>query len=483
MKKPSAIYAVILLQIFLPVFLSCGNSSYSPGKPVNSGPAIGGFDSSDYGYAVYDIENSALVMDHNINSAFIPASVTKLMTSVFALETLGKGYRFSTDILHTGSIEEGIIRGDLYIKGSGDPELSAYSLSLMAAGMRSKKIRGLTGGFYYDESIMPGEDHLDPGMSDCATYNSGIGAINLNKNAINLVRRSGSDGSFTYEFVPSVPSITFVTYDEKPVFPFVSYSFTSGREIWKVPSVKVLSSRHTLPVKKTALFTAWNFYNMCMINGIKLNEPRPGKTPDNAELLYRHRSRPLQEIIPDMLQESDNLTAEVLGRAALSKYRGADFSLSFTDAASEFFRHEFPLVGWEGFIINNASGLSSASRITPEETVTVLISLYHNYGIENMLSMSGESGTLRNRLEEPGTIYRVYGKTGTIFYASALAGLVYGSSGRRYIFAVFINDRKRRSHIDSKASKGLNDSIEAGRWTKRATDAIDKFVEGIISIL
>ena len=465
--------------------LYCKKDSLSPGIPVNSGPAIKGFSSHEYGYAVYDIKNRRLVMDHNIYTGFIPASVTKLFTAVFAYKTLGRNFTFSTEIYYTGKIINGEITGDLYIKGTGDPELTVYDLALLAEQLEEEGVKAVAGNFYYDETLFRQQEVFDSNMPDYASYNSGIGALNLNKNTIQAVRRDGENNEpFYYEFLPHVESITSVTYNEPPVFPYISYSYENEKETWNLPSKKIIAPRYILPVKRTGSYTASVFAILCSIHGIILKNPVPAPVPGNSKELCRHTGRQLDKIIPDMLISSDNLTAEILGRLAYKRYSEDEgSSMDFTQAAAFFFKEQFSSVTSGDFRLINASGLSSRNRLTPEQALAFLIDLSREFRLESMLPMSGERGTLRSRLDTPVTAYRVYAKTGSIYYSSALAGLFYGSSGRKYLFALFIDSKESRKHLDSKKIKDMADSATAGRWTKKAVRAADSFISGIINKL
>ncbi|HPS57188.1 MAG TPA: D-alanyl-D-alanine carboxypeptidase [Spirochaetota bacterium] len=485
MKKILNIFIYLVTTALALSVLCCGGDPDSPGTPVNSGPPVNGFNSSDYGYAVYDVEHHRLVMDHNIYSPFIPASVTKLVTAIFAFQTLGPDFTFSTDIFYTGKISKGVITGDIYIKGSGDPELSVSGLALLAHKLKDEGVTAVQGNFYYDESAVKTQEMLDPNMADYAPYNSGIGALNLNKNTIQVVRRKGgNDNSFYYDFLPSVSSITSEINEGTPVFPFVSYSYRNRKETWLLPSKNIIAPRYQLPVKHTGSYTASVFSGLCSIHGIKLKDPLPGTIPGNSKNLCSHTGRTLSEIIPDMLISSDNLTAEVLGRTACKQYSNdAGHNINFPEAADLFFREEFTSVTQGGFILANASGLSTRNRLTPEQAVAVLITLSRDYNLEDMLPMSGESGTLKSRLDTPETAYRVYAKTGSISYSSALAGLFYGASGKKYMFALFIDSKDSRAILDSKKSREKSDSDAAGKWSKKASDAADDFISTIIRTL
>lgn len=467
------------------LLLSCGGDLYSPGVPVNSGPAVNGFSAQDYGYAVYDVENRRLVMDHNINSPFIPASVTKLVTAVFSIETLGPDFMFSTDIFYTGKISDGMITGDLYIRGNGDPELTVRDLAALARKLKEEGVSAVRGNFYYDESSVKQQEMLDTNMSDFAPYNSGIGALNLNKNIVQVVRRNGKVGnSFCYEFIPAVSSITSELNEGMPVFPYVIYSYRNGKETWTLPAKKIIAPRYQLPVKHTGVYAASVFSILCSVHGIKLKNPLPGVIPGNSKKICSHNSRSLDEMIPAMLISSDNLAAETIGRAACSKYSDeAGKALTFPEAVDLFFSEKFSPAAHEGFILANASGLSTSNRLTPEQAVAVLIALSGEYCLEEMLPMSGETGTLKHRLDTPGTAYRVYAKTGSIYYSSALAGLFYGASGKKYLFALFIDSKGNRAVLDSRRSREKSDSDAADIWSKKAADAADEFITAITGTL
>src|SRR5882757_6566057 len=75
---------------------------------------------------VEDIKTGAVVFDRNSQVGLAPASCQKLFTSVAALELLGPDYRYRTSLGYSGKIEKGMLKGDLYLLGSGDPTLGSW---------------------------------------------------------------------------------------------------------------------------------------------------------------------------------------------------------------------------------------------------------------------------------------------------------------------------------------------------------------------
>jgi D-alanyl-D-alanine carboxypeptidase/D-alanyl-D-alanine-endopeptidase (penicillin-binding protein 4) len=483
MKKLLLKLHAILLAALAFSILCCGSEPDYPISAVNMGPALPGFVSSDYGYAVYDVENRRSVMNHNFYLPFIPASVTKLVTAVLAIETLGRGFRFSTEIFYTGKISDGVINGNIYLKGDGDPELSISELAALARRLAHKGVKEVNGNFYYDESAFSSHDMLDPDMSDYAPYNSGIGALNLNRNTVHVLRSDNKDNnSFTYEFLPPVKTITSELNSSDAPFPFVSYTYKNRKETWLLPAKKITAKRQPLPVKHSGSYTASVFKLLCSIYGLRLNDPLPGEVPKNSRKLCSHESRTLDQMIQSMLVYSDNLTAEILGRVSCKKYAG-NAERAFPAAVDLFFREKFPLITHGGFILTNASGLSTQNRLTPEQTIAVLIYLSRKYPLEEILPMSGETGTLKYRFDSPDTAYRVYAKTESISYSSALAGLFYGASGKKYLFVLFIDNKQSRAFLDSRKPREKSELDSAAKWSKRASDAADQFISNLIRTL
>ena len=80
------------------------------------------------GYVIYDLAKHKTVRSHLMHSGFIPASTTKIFTTLAALEVLGPEFRFETNLLRTGSVRDGVLTGDLILKGGGDPTLAASDL-------------------------------------------------------------------------------------------------------------------------------------------------------------------------------------------------------------------------------------------------------------------------------------------------------------------------------------------------------------------
>lgn len=450
---------------------------------------IENFSDENYGYIIYDIDAGKIVKGHNINMEFSPASVTKLFTALFAEEILGGDYSFTTALSYTGKISDSIINGNLYLKGTGDPELSLNGLQSIAHMLKTKKIKEIKGRFYYDETVFTPRDMLNEDMPVEAYYNAGVSPLSFNGNIIYALQRKNQEGKITSsDLIPSLPSFLSYIYKEDLPYPFIRFRKAGDKEIWNLPDKNLWDSRQQLPVKNPGLFTAQTLQNLCTIRGIKLPSPESGKTDPSSEIITEIKSRPLTAIIKNMLFSSSNQTAEILYTVSSDSWiKKENRNKSNPNALEEFLHSSFTNINWSNFRIVNASGLSCLNRVTPAQTAAVLLFIEkinkEDFTIEEILPVSGWDGTMKGRLDQPEGAFRVYGKTGSIFYTSGLAGVFYGISGKKYIFSVYINDNAKRMEYDKITEKTAEDLNRGGAWTKKAAAEIDKFILKMIKEL
>src|SRR5690606_14632118 len=92
------------------------------------------------------------VYEHYADKAVTPASTMKLLTGAAALETLGENYRFSTTVLSEGKVEKGKLKGNLYLKGQGDPTLLKQHLDSFATSLAKQGIKNISGNLVGDDT-------------------------------------------------------------------------------------------------------------------------------------------------------------------------------------------------------------------------------------------------------------------------------------------------------------------------------------------
>ena len=150
-----------------------------------------GLSGARVGYALLDLESGDLFAGRNENALFIPASTAKVPTTVAALGILGPGYRFQTRVLVTGKVAKGggggggqggILEGNLTLQGGGDPLLTIQDLMGLAQKLKDAGVSGVSGKFFYDQSLLKTTAQIDARQPENARYNPGLSALSLDFN-------------------------------------------------------------------------------------------------------------------------------------------------------------------------------------------------------------------------------------------------------------------------------------------------------------
>ncbi len=318
-------------------------------------------------YAV-DLRTGRVLFAHNAAAPFVPASNAKLPLAFAALRRLGPSFRFQTEVLGAGARSGAVWRGDLVLRGHGDPTLSAADLDVLAAAVRAQGVTRVTGWIRADESA----------------FDTRRGAPGWKRGWVGI----------------ESPPLSALAVDRAYGWPKLSSSLLAAK-----------SFRHAL-----------QRHGVSVANGV-----RPGRAYAGSPILATERSLPLARIVLDMDRDSDNYTAELLLKA-LGASTGA---VGSTAAGARVVREELEAAGVDttGVRIADGSGLSSLDRLTTTALVDVIGAALRDPKVRGpflaSLAVAGRNGTLRDRM--PALRWRVRGKTGTTNIACSLSGVIGGS--------------------------------------------------------
>jgi D-alanyl-D-alanine carboxypeptidase/D-alanyl-D-alanine-endopeptidase (penicillin-binding protein 4) len=490
-------FAIILL-LLLPTS-GCGfrpvdvDISFGEEKPASSGEIalMKSVSPDNVGYMLYDLDRKTVVRSHNPSRAFIPASTTKLPVTVTALNVLGPGYRFNTFLCYTGSIKDGVIKGDLYLKGTGDPFLTVTDLMTMIDRMKDKGISAVSGHFYFDESDLASAVCIDSSMESDVSFNPGVSALSLEYNTVTAEwKRNKKTNTMDIFLIPSLPvnsaSLSREKLHENTKF---AYHSLGGTESWLLSPDEDRNGSERLPVKQPARYTAQVFAKICEIRGVPLPAPQSGTMPSGVTSIITHQGQPLSSIADITLTYSINLMAELLSLRTAKKLSGKTVDMkSAAGKISSYLSEKLDKINWKNLRLVNGSGLTVDNRITPEQMVAVLIYAdaqnYDGRKYRSFLPSSGWEWSLMNRFSDPETALHIWAKTGTINYAMALAGYLYTKSHRNMAFAVFIHDIAERRMYDAdpdRRNKGSMKKVHA--WLNNSKSVMDSIVTGWIKEL
>jgi serine-type D-Ala-D-Ala carboxypeptidase/endopeptidase (penicillin-binding protein 4) len=390
-------------------------------------------------------------LSHRAHVAVNPASVMKLVTTYAALEQLGPAYVWNTPVYLQGTVQDGSLRGNVYIQGQGDPKLVMERLWLLMRRLQGQGIQVIVGDIVLDRTAFDVTDH-DPARFDgepLRPYNAAPDALLLNYK------------SSVMTFVPDVSAgVARIQYD--PPLAGVQRQATvalaaAGTECgdWRgalraelVDPLKVsFQGVYTAACGERAWpvaaadprgFAARAVEGMWRELGGKLTGTvREGKVPSGLKPAFVVTSPALAEVVRDVNKYSNNVMAQhVFLTLALQKNGVATF-----DGAREALRQwwtarmgdaELPLA-------DNGAGLSRDARITAQALARMLQVAWASPVMPELvasLPISGVDGTLRRSLSRAGTAHL---KTGSLRDVMAVAGYVHAASGRRYVLVAVVN--------------------------------------------
>ena len=145
------------------------------------------------GFALADLDGG-LIETHRADAPLPPASVAKVVTTLYALDALGPGFRFRTEIRPAGPVEAGVLKGDLVLAGGGDPVLDTDALGDMGGALRAVGVGAVGGRFLVATGALPAVAEIDAGQPEDAPYNPTISGMNLNFNRVFLAWAPGKQG-------------------------------------------------------------------------------------------------------------------------------------------------------------------------------------------------------------------------------------------------------------------------------------------------
>jgi D-alanyl-D-alanine carboxypeptidase/D-alanyl-D-alanine-endopeptidase (penicillin-binding protein 4) len=427
------------------------------------------------GFAVADLNSGKLLETNDAAKGLPPASTAKSITALYALDVLGPEFRFGTHVSTNGSVAGGVVSGDLFLIGGGDPTLDTNALANMAAQLKSLGIREVRGQFYYVENTLLNIKEIDKTQPDHVSYNPAVSGLNLNFNRVHFEWRRAGEGYSVSMDARSDKHRPKVYISKMQIaarnLPVYSYKDGGNFDQWSVARGALgKSGSRWLPVRKPGLYAADVFQTLARAQGIALKTPQPSTRTANTRTLVTHTSAPLSRILRDMLKFSTNLTAEVVGMTATRKRGGRPNSLKASAGEMSKWANSALKMGNASFA--DHSGLSDASKVTAQGMVNAMLIARRRPGFAELL----KPFTMRdaNRKVIKNHPIKVHAKTGTLNFVSALSGYMTAPDGKQLAFSMICADTNRRRGIkdaEKEAPKGGRD------WNRRAKALQQKLIE------
>lgn len=415
------------------------------------------------GYAVVD-DSGALLAGANTDIPMPPASVTKAVTTLFALERLGPDHHFVTRVMMAGARNGGVLHGDLILVGGGDPTLDTDRLGDLAAALALTGLRQVTGRYYVYDGALPYRARIAPDQPEHVGYNPAISGLLLNYNRVNFVWAAVKNGwavemnAEGLRFAPVVAAAAVsVAQRGAPLF---IYEADTPIERWSVAASGLgQGGSRWLPLRHPAPYAAEVFATLCRAQGLELGGAAPiAAVPADAQVLVQDQSAALADILRGMLKYSTNITAEAVGLAA----SGAGSTEASAQMMTDWARGQFGITARFG----DHSGLGPNTACTAADMARIMIAARKLPQGRALMGLMRESGISNaNGREDKTSAVRVHFKSGTLNFVSGLAGYLRAPAGKILGFAIFAADNPRRSALPMEARE---DPPGGAAWTRRA---------------
>jgi serine-type D-Ala-D-Ala carboxypeptidase/endopeptidase (penicillin-binding protein 4) len=428
------------------------------------------------GVLVVSLERGDTLFSLNPDLPLAPASNMKLYSTAAALYYLGPDFRYSTYVLGTGDIQNGVLQGDLILYGTGDPSMSGRLLRgsvapmrALADSLRARGIREIQGAVVGDGSYFDSE-WFGRGWSPDnfgTWYSAPVGALSIAENVASITLRPGpqpgapaqvsttpaTDGFHVINQTTTVAAgAPFVRFGHDPeglvirgrigrghpgvaqsiaIVDPTNYTTAVFRNILAEQGIQVRGGMRTIHSAEESPVT---FANRAARNGDA--EPHP-------RVLAIHLSPPLSELISVTNHISHNLFAEALmktvGRVALG-----EGSFDAGSRAIRYFLECEAGVDTASLAIVDGSGLSPNNRVTARATIQLLDLMTRNEHWESYLNSLPQAGQRRprglNRMLGTPAVGDLRAKTGTIRSVSSLSGYVRSADGEMMAFSIITNN-------------------------------------------
>ncbi len=447
-----------------------GARAFPSGADLVAEAALGG----RVTYAVADARTGQMLEVESPLLGLPPASVAKAITCAYGLDRLGPGYRFRTQVVSDGVLQNGRLDGDLWLVGGGDPLFGTDQLSRLAIDLRERGIREVTGRLMLATGALPYIREIDPDQPPHVGYNPSVSGLNLNFNRVHFewVRESGD---FTVRMDarsetlrPPVQRMRMRIADrEGPVY---TYEERDGRENWTVARGALGNGgSRWLPVRQPHLYAGEVFQVLARSNGIVLEGPGVGQTAPAAATVYaEHVSEPLEDILRGMMRWSTNITAEAVGLTASKA--GGSVPRTLAASAGDMNTWMRPRLGARRAAFVDHSGLGEESRVSAQDMVRALVSAGADGALRRLMR------TIPMRNEDGGIVpdhpIEIVAKTGTLNFVSSLAGYARAPSGRDLAFAIFCADLDRRAGLADPQMERPNGGRSYARRARRLQQAL-----------
>ncbi len=409
------------------------------------------------GILIMRLDNNEVLASVNRTTAFNPASVIKIVTAAAAIDTHSPNYTWQTRIAIDGVVKNNTLNGNLYLIGGGDPYITAEKFEYIIRSLYRHGIKTINGNLIIDDSYyqLPFHSPEEFDGAEFRTYNVGANAMLVNFKSLEVVLTNDGKNVIAYTVPPNDQFI--LNNNIKPGNGQCRSWRRNLNERYYVEENSItlkLSGGYPFRCKKQSLrlaalkhvdyiggyFTAiWREMGG-HFNGVY----QQGKTPETATVIDSHESQTLSQVTTLMNKYSNNVIARHLFLSLADNAQTRSIENAREAMQQWLKKHTID----NQTVIDNGSGLSRLTRITPKNMGRALKLVWqHPYREEIIASFPilGLDGTLKKRPSEGISKGMARFKTGSLVNSKAIAGFFRDKKNNPYLLVIFNKNSSTRN--------------------------------------
>jgi D-alanyl-D-alanine carboxypeptidase/D-alanyl-D-alanine-endopeptidase (penicillin-binding protein 4) len=449
-------FVLLFLAVFFTALLPAVAGSAALPEPVARALAHAGIPQGAAAFYVHEIGAPRPLLAVGANRALNPASTIKLLTTYAALELLGPAYTWPTETYVAGSLAQGVLAGDLILKGYGDPKLTLENFWLLLRELRARGLREIRGDLVLDRSHFAPDTAEATGLDDkpMRPYNTAPDALLLNFKSVRV------------QFVPSpaARAVRIIAEPDLPQVRIVNNVVLDGARCgyWEArlvhdlqdgPSAARLRFAGRFAIacgERERYFSvlgpneyAHSLFRVLWreLGGTFSGSVREGEGGPEARLLSTWKSQPLAETVRDINKFSNNVMARQLFLTLGAAAEGAPATTEKSVRAIRRWLDEKGLAFPE-LVLENGAGLSRIERLSARSLGQLLLTAYRSPLMPELIAslpLAAADGTMKKRLNGAGVAGRAHIKTGSLDDVRAIAGYLLDARGRRMVVVFIVN--------------------------------------------
>ncbi len=429
---------------------------------------------------VQQVDKTKPLVAHNPTRPMNPASTMKLLTTYAGLELLGPAYTWKTEIYAAGELKDGVLEGDLILKGYGDPAVTLERFHELLRMLKNTGLREIRGDLVLDNRWFDLKEP-DPGTFDgepWRAYNAAPDALLVNFKATQFTFSPDTSlGKVRISPDPALPLLLIVNKIELQPGSCTDWKGRLGEKVQKDGDVVTVTFTGNyspacgdksleMSVLENAPYVYALFRQWWMENGGTLRGGfRLGETPGTAKRLAAMNSPPLADAIRLINKYSNNVMARQMLLTIGAEKSGPPGNVNKGIRSIQSWLEEKKL-DFPELVLENGAGLSRRERISALHMENLLNAAWKSPVMPELMSslpVAAVDGTLQKRLRNSAIAGQAHIKTGSLDDVRAIAGYLLDQKGRRWIVVMIIN------HPNAQAARSAQDALL--EWVYQATDA------------